>query len=505
MSSSNLNNNLFANYLSQIWTLVMGIIFVPLYISYLGMESYGLIGFYSIMIAWMGLLDIGMSQTLSREMARLHGGLHSSESIRDLLRSMEFIAFFFGILILFLVYLGSDWLSTSYLKANDLPPSKILNSITIMSFLIVLRYFEGLYRMSIIGLQKQVILGAITASMATLRSFGTIAVLVFISPSIEAFFIWQGVMHIITLLLLGLITYKNLPRIKRHATFSMIAISKVWKFTGGVMSVSFLAFILNQADKMILLNFLSLAEYGAYTLAALVAGLISLLTLPVIQAYFPKFSQLIASNDRNQLFKMFHESSQMVTVFIGSIAIIIIIYSKPLILVWTQNEELANSIYIILSLLAIGNLFNSFVSIPYQMQLAYGWTRLSVKVNIFSIIFLIPALYYLVPIYGAIGAACSWVIINLGYFIIAMHFMFKKILKSEKWKWYLEDITIPIIGPLIIAIIFKALIPFPSIIIWQLIYLLTISIAVLSAAIFSSKYPRYLLLSYLTHLMHRSR
>ena len=66
----------------------MGVVFVPVYIHYLGIESYGLIGLFALLQAWLTLLDMGMTPTLSREMARFTGGSSDGQSLRDLLRSV---------------------------------------------------------------------------------------------------------------------------------------------------------------------------------------------------------------------------------------------------------------------------------------------------------------------------------------------------------------------------------------------------------------------------------
>lgn len=69
-----LKRNLIANYLGQGWNALMGLAFVPLYIKYLGMEAYGLIGLFALLQAWLSLLDMGMTPTLNPEMARFSGG-----------------------------------------------------------------------------------------------------------------------------------------------------------------------------------------------------------------------------------------------------------------------------------------------------------------------------------------------------------------------------------------------------------------------------------------------
>ena len=103
-----LKRNLIANYIGQGWTALMGLAFVPLYIKYLGIESYGLIGIFAVLTAWLSLLDMGMTPTLSREMARFTAGSQSAQSIRDLLRSIEVITFSIAMVIAGGIALGSN-------------------------------------------------------------------------------------------------------------------------------------------------------------------------------------------------------------------------------------------------------------------------------------------------------------------------------------------------------------------------------------------------------------
>ena len=65
-----IRRNVIANYLGQGWAAVMGLAFVPIYVSYLGMEAYGLVGLFALLQGWLALLDMGMTPTLGREMAR---------------------------------------------------------------------------------------------------------------------------------------------------------------------------------------------------------------------------------------------------------------------------------------------------------------------------------------------------------------------------------------------------------------------------------------------------
>ncbi len=50
----------------------MGFLFVPLYIKFIGIEAYGLIGLFFVMQALFAVMDMGLSATASREIARLY-------------------------------------------------------------------------------------------------------------------------------------------------------------------------------------------------------------------------------------------------------------------------------------------------------------------------------------------------------------------------------------------------------------------------------------------------
>ena len=43
---------------------------MPFYIKLLGIEAYGLVGFYVTLLAALQVLDLGISPTINREMAR---------------------------------------------------------------------------------------------------------------------------------------------------------------------------------------------------------------------------------------------------------------------------------------------------------------------------------------------------------------------------------------------------------------------------------------------------
>lgn len=485
-----LRRNLVANYLGQGWTALMSLAFIPLYIKYLGIEAYGLIGLFAVLQAWLGLLDMGMTPALGREMARSTGGGHSNESIRDLLRSIETIAVGVAMLIAGGVALGSKWIATDWLKADAMPTDVVAQAFAIMGLVTALRFVEGVYRSAIVGLQRQVLFNVVNCIMATLRGLGAVGILVLVSPTIEAFFIWQGVISTATLTILGATAYASLPSGARGGRFSVAVLRGVWRFAGGMVGITLLALLLTQMDKILLSKLLTLKEFGYYTLAGTAAGALYMLIGPIVQAFYPRFCELQARGDTVVLADSYHKGAQLVSVTAGSAAIVLIFFAETFLRLWTQDGELARRVAFLLSLLVLGNLLNGLMWVPYQMQLAHGWTSLTVKVNITAVAVIVPAILWAVPRYGTVGAAWVWVTLNAGYVLIAVQFMYRRIMTAEKWRWYRQDLLAPLGAAGMAVGLIKYLWPVADTVITQMAALATAAIAALGSSTLASRHVR---------------
>jgi O-antigen/teichoic acid export membrane protein len=446
-----LKKNVIANYLGQGWTALIGLIFVPIYIDYLGMEAYGLIGVFTLLQSWLSILDMGMTPTLSREMARYTAGAHSAQSIRDLLRTLEWMCAAIAITIGVVIWFCSHWLSTHWLQAEKFPIEVISQAVSVMGLIIPLRFVESLYRGAIIGLQKQVWLSMAGAILATLRSGGAVFVLAKVSSSIEAFFLWQGAVSILTIAVFIASTYRRLGISHLTGRFSCRQLKTIWRFAGGVMLTTLLSLLLMQLDKIILSRILSLEKFGYYTLAGTVAGALCQIMAPITQAYYPRFTELVTQGNTAGLIKIYHQSAQLISVLIIPATLMLVFFGNKILLVWTGNPLLAQNVTPLLALLALGTMFNGFMNIPYMLTLAYGWTRLGVYQNIIAVVLLVPSVIWATLRYGAIGSAWIWLILNGGYVLIGIHFMYRRLLVTEKWQWYGKDIISPMLGAIAIA------------------------------------------------------
>lgn len=454
-----LRRNAIANYLGQGWTTLIGLAFIPLYIKYLGIEAYGLIGIFALLQTWLSLLDLGLTPTISREMARFTGGGHDAQSIRDLLRSIEIVTVGVAVLVAAAIWLSADWLATNWLHAEKLPPDVVAHALAIMGVVVGLRFIEGIYKSSMVGLQRQVTLNVVTGLLATFRAAGAVAILAWVSPTVIAFFLWQGFVSAISVCVFAFRVHRSLPAATRAPSFSLKPLRNVWRFAAGTLLVTLLGFLLSQSDKVILSTMLSLSAFAVYSLAYTVASAVRLLAQPIDQAVFPRLTQLHQTDDQAGLADLYHKTSQYNAVLVGGVGLFIAVFGREVLALWMQDSALAGETYPILWILVIGMVLNGIMNTPYYLQMATGWTDLLVKVNAVAVVLFVPTIFVLTQRFQMTGAAVTWVLLNVAYVVVVAQLMHRRLLRGELRNWYTEDLLRPLLAGAATALTLRLVMP----------------------------------------------
>lgn len=304
----------------------------------------------------------------------------------------------------------------------------------------------GFYSGGLMGLQRQVLLNLINVSMSTLRGAGAVLILWLISPTIQAYFLWQIVISTITSFFLARFLWRKLPLGEKRSVFQKQLLKGIWRFAAGMSGISILAVILTQLDKIILSKMLSLEMFGYYALASVVAMSLGRLFIPVFYGIYPRFTQLVSMGDQEGLKQLYHKSCQFMSVLILPAAIFIALFSYEILLLWTQSTAMAERSHLLVSILICGTALNGLMHTPYALQLAFGWTRLSFIKSLIAVILLVPLIIYMTTHYGATGAAIAWLVLNLGTFFIEIPIMHRRLLRKEKWRWYWQDVGLPLVA-----------------------------------------------------------
>ena len=451
--------NIIANVAGKGWAALLSLVAVPIHIHFLGIEAFGLIGFFLSLMAILSLLDLGLGTALNRQFAQYSMQPGRAQEMHDLLRTLEIIYWLIGVAIGVTLVALAPMIATYWLKPQQLSAEIVGQALAMMGIAIACQWPRTLYGGGLMGLQRQVTFNLLSTITATVNSVGGVLIVWLVSPTIQAFIAWYMAASLVDTLLTGLLLWRSLPDAPSRPAFNGQLLAHIWRFAAGMTGISVMSIILTQLDKMILVKVLPLDAFGYYSLASRAAGGLSYVIGPICAAFFPRFSQLVARNDTQELTRLYHRSCQLMSILILPLAAVLTLFSYDVLLVWTQDRSIAENGHLMLSLLTVGTALNGVASLPYALQLAYGWTRLSLVVNTAATLLLAPLIYFMSIRYGGVGAGIVWVILNSLYILVVLYLMHRRLLQGELGRWYHRDVGRPLFAVATIGTLWKWLMP----------------------------------------------
>lgn len=431
--------NIVANAIGQGWSGLLSILLIPVYIKVMGVESYGLVGLFVTVQAALAVLDFGLAGTINRELARGSEGAISVTQMRNLVRTFECLYWPIAALIAVLSLVAAPALSEKWLTPSQLSRADVAQALTLLGLVAAAQWPSSLYGGGLAGLQKQGLLNLLIVVFSTLRSAGVVVPLLLIAPTIQVFLVWQLAMNLAQTAVFAVALWRHIPR-GAQPKFASDELVRIWRFAGGVTGMAATSFVLMQFDRIVLASLLDLKAFGYYATAAALASIIPRLVAPVSSAAYPRYTQLVAAQDDRGLRALYHTTNQFMAVQLAVIGAVGFFYSDTLLLLWTSSPDLVAAAGTVLALLILGNAFGGMSNLPYTLQLAHGYTRLSLFLSVIGLTTYVPALWFSANLWGATGAAATWLLLNFTLLLVGLHFMHRRILVGEEAKWYLRDV-----------------------------------------------------------------
>jgi O-antigen/teichoic acid export membrane protein len=452
--------NIVANIAGQGWSAAMSLLLVPLYLRLLGMEAFGLIGFFATLQASLQILDLGLSQMMSRQMAHYQAFPEKAGEARDFVRTVEVAYWAVGVVIGGGIVLAAPWIATRWLKAGALPTETVAHAVRIMGAVAALQWPLSLYDGGLTGLQRQVLLNVLKIAIATVGGAGTALILWFWSPTITAYFTWQVVISGLGVVGLALSLRWSLPAARGHSMFRPGLLRAHGRLAAGMGGIAITGILLSQLDKVLVSKLLTLEAFGTYTLAATVSNAIPLLIVgPVFNGIFPQLTALVATGPDQEVKMLYHRGTQLMAVLVSAVGGLIAVFSFEILAVWTRSPETASRAWPIVSVLVIGMMLNALMALPYALQLAHGWTSLGLRLNLALAVLLVPTIVVMTSRWGPLGAAGAWVLMNTVYMLVGVPFTHGRLMPGESRTWLARDILPPLGTVMIVLAIGRAVVP----------------------------------------------
>jgi O-antigen/teichoic acid export membrane protein len=443
LSPSRLSANVVANSIGVAWNGLLTIVATPWYISLLGMEGYGLVGFWLVLQAVLSLLDLGLGATALREFAASEGQPAEAGRRLNLLLTLECIYWPIAAILAGVLFIAGSWVAQHWLNITSFSDASVTSSVRWMAIAIGSQFPNALYFSGLAGLQRQGILNVLQIIGNALRHGGGVAVL-FWKPDPAWFFVVQAVVVTLQTLATRAVLWhlsrgqrRDVPRVQWGL------VKGVWRFSAGMAMTTIAGVLLANTDRLALSKLMPASELGKYALAWTAAGLMQLGIQPFYRAYFPRFTQLFAAGDEEGLRNEYYQGCQILAALIISFAAIGLVFAPEIFRAWIGSAD--DTVVKVFRWLLLGVGASGLMWLPAAFQQAHGWTRLHAAMMLGALVIGVPSLWWTIGRWGAAGATAVWVLHGVSDATIGLWLMHRRLLRGELASWCRAVILPPVL------------------------------------------------------------
>jgi O-antigen/teichoic acid export membrane protein len=307
--------------------LIFPLLFNIAYYRLLGTEGYGLIGFYGLLAIIASLVDLGLSQTTLREVARRASDHEHARELPSLVLTLALISCALGSLVGLSAVASSKWLATSWLDLSRLSVEEVAVAIATMGGIAALVFPANILNATLRGLQRQVLFNTFAIVAGACRGVVTIAALHVFGLTPLVFFSAQLLISACEVMVLAVIVGVLLPHSRARLRFDFRLFQASWRFTFTVCLSIVIGQIILLSDKVVMSVVLPLDLFGLYSIAFTVASTVQRLATPFSNAYLPHFVELFEKRSVDLLSQAYHLASRLASAVVICAGLLLLIYA----------------------------------------------------------------------------------------------------------------------------------------------------------------------------------
>lgn len=403
--------NILANLFGRFWSITANLAVVPIYLSYLSLESFGMIALYTSIILAVNIADAGLSPSFARDVARAD----NIKSMANSLKTLEYVYFGIFCFIAMIALCFGGYIAELLIDTKEYTVEDYKLMIILMIISAGIQLCTAVYRAGFMGLEKQVKVNLYIVLYSLARLFGPLIIFIW-STDLIIYFEYQLLISIVYFFIIKKNFWHEIGESK-GGKFDKDYLNSIKRFAGGLFVVSIISAFTMQLDKFMVSHFAGMESLSLYSIATSVSLLLYSLCLPLLTTFYPRITKLTVQNKSLELRSLLFNLNNVV-VYIAICGLSVLFYfSYDIVYLWTSNTQVAKESAILIPILSIGTFFLCLQLLPYHVGLANGYNRVNMILGAFFIFFVPLALYRLIPSYGLVGPAYNWVFINLVYYL----------------------------------------------------------------------------------------
>ncbi len=401
------------------WPVILAIFITPIIVRHFGVKEYGVYIFISTLISLVGLLDLGVSTAISKFISERHGG-DDIEGLKKLFKTANTILLGIGVigatLIIASIFIGIKSFPSEIAGSYEL----YIPSFIYAGIIFFINSINSIHTIIPTAYQRFDIGSKIGIVFISIQQLGILAI-AFLNGPVNDIFLLQAI-----LALIFYFVYRKYAKSTVHKETSAFINSYGWSKTEAANCYKFgtTLFLNNLAgssltylDRMIIPLFLGPSNLTYYSLPGSLTSKIPTLSGTLSSVIFPMTAYFEGGGNRDMTKNLYTRSMRLITVISTATAITFIAFAYPILQYWI-NSDLANKATGVLIILALTNLVIAVTSPLNSFLLGMGKLKALTITSIFTAGINALLLVILLPHFGIMGAAWSYLLAFVPYLFL---------------------------------------------------------------------------------------
>jgi len=326
------------SYLSMGLNIVVGLFYVPLLLHFLTIEQYGLYQLIGSLVAYLSIMDFGLTSTITRFYSR-RIALNDEKGKENVLAIATFIFF---ILSLLTVLIGLVvYAIFPILYSAKLSPEELIAARKMLLYLIGntgITIFSKVFEASITSLERFVFLRMLTILQSILQPIAVVAILTVKSEALSIVQV-QVLFNVIHIICIVLYAFHSLHiRIKLHEFDKQLIVS-ILKFSSFLFLQIIFDLIIWRTGVVVLGAVSGSATVAVFSIAIQLNMYYKQFATAINSVLFPKVSRLSVIYDgMTELSALFRKVGRLQLMILGLILSGFIVFGKVFFKLWVGNQ-----------------------------------------------------------------------------------------------------------------------------------------------------------------------
>ncbi len=401
-----LANNVLWNLFGRIAPLITAVVSIPLLISNLGIERFGILTLVWMIIGYFSFFDLGLGRALTKLISE-RIGKNQKTDLPSLIWTGLLLMLILGMIGGVISAILSSWLVNSALKIPLLLRIEAQTVFYLLSFSIPIVITGTGLRGILEAYQRFALVNSINIPMGMFSFLAPLLVLPFS----------KSLVPIVVILVFGRLAgwgiylyycYSIIPEMRLGVLLEKKMLSLLIRFGGWLTVTNVIGPFMVYLDRFMIGAFVSMASLAYYTTPYEVVTKLWIIPGAMVGVLFPAFAMSF-TQDRNRMTALFVKSVKYIFVIFFPITLIIVSLAHNILNLWL-GAEFANNSTPILQWLAVGVFINSIGQIPYTMIQSTGRPDFTAKLHLVELPIYLLMLWFMLSKFGIIGAAIAWTV-----------------------------------------------------------------------------------------------